>query len=89
MLDISQILEKNNVPIIAITNFAKSYLSERADIPIYTISDETDFRLEALSSRIAQLSIIDAIYTNVMIAKKEAGRSIIQNMRESVSLKHL
>lgn len=89
LLDISQVLKKSRVPIIAITNFAKSYLTERADISLYTIADETDFRLEALSSRIAQLSIIDALYTNVMIANKESGRSTLQKMRESVSLKHL
>ncbi|TQS71133.1 MurR/RpiR family transcriptional regulator [Ornithinibacillus gellani] len=88
LLEISQVLKKNNVPIIAITNFAKSYLTENADISLFTISDETDFRLEALSSRIAQLSIIDVLYTNVMIATKESGRKALQKMRESVSLKH-
>ena len=89
LLDISQVLKNNKVPILAITNFAKSYLAERADIALYTVADETDFRLEVLSSRIAQLSIIDALYTNVMILRKELGRCALQKMRESVSLKHL
>ncbi|MCM3399940.1 MurR/RpiR family transcriptional regulator [Oceanobacillus profundus] len=89
LLDISQVLKNNKVPILAITNFAKSYLTERADIALYTVADETDFRLEVLSSRIAQLSIIDALYTNVMILRKESGRCALQKMRESVSLKHL
>lgn len=89
LLDISQVLKNNKVPILAITNFAKSYLTERADIALYTVADETDFRLEVLSSRIAQLSIIDALYTNVMILRKELGRCALQKMRESVSLKHL
>ncbi|ASN06134.1 MurR/RpiR family transcriptional regulator [Virgibacillus necropolis] len=89
MLDVLQILKERGVKTISITNFAKSPLTKDADISLYTVAEETDFRSEAMSSRFAQLSIVDALYTNVMIANKEKGREALQNMREAISLKRL
>ncbi|SDY23124.1 DNA-binding transcriptional regulator, MurR/RpiR family, contains HTH and SIS domains [Evansella caseinilytica] len=90
--DILQILEmskENGVKTVGITGFAKSPLSENVDIPIFTLSDETDYRSEALASRIAQLTIIDAIYVNVMIARKGAGKKSLQKVRNAISSKRL
>ncbi|MFB4167299.1 MurR/RpiR family transcriptional regulator [Virgibacillus sp. JSM 102003] len=89
MLDVLQTLKENGVTTISITNFAKSPLTKEADISLYTVSEEIDFRSEAMSSRIAQLTIIDALYTNIMIAEQEDGRHALQNMREAISLKRL
>lgn len=89
MLDVLQMLKENGVTTISITNFAKSPLTKEADISLYTVSEEIDFRSEAMSSRIAQLTIIDALYTNTMIAEQEDGRHALQNMREAISLKRL
>ncbi|ASK62491.1 RpiR family transcriptional regulator [Virgibacillus phasianinus] len=89
MLDVLQILKEKGVKTISITNFAKSPLTKEADLSLYTVAEEIDFRSEAMSSRIAQLSIIDALYTNVMIGKKEDGREALQNMRGAISLKRL
>ncbi|PAV28379.1 RpiR family transcriptional regulator [Virgibacillus profundi] len=89
ILDLMQIFEENETQTVAITNFTKSPLTEKADISLYTIAAETDFRSEALSSRIAQLSIIDALYVNVMIANKESSWSVLQKMRGSMSIKYL
>ncbi|MTW86768.1 SIS domain-containing protein [Virgibacillus dakarensis] len=89
MLDVLQVLKEKGVKTVSITNFAKSPLTKEADISLYTVAEETDFRSEALSSRIAQLSIIDVLYTNVMIATKEKGKEALQNMRKAISLKRL
>ncbi|MBB5180368.1 DNA-binding MurR/RpiR family transcriptional regulator [Planomicrobium koreense] len=89
VLDILRVLKEKDVTIICVTNFAKSPLSKDADIALYTISEETDFRSEALSSRIAQLSLIDALYTNLMIARGDEGKSALQDMREAISQKRL
>ncbi|RFA34289.1 RpiR family transcriptional regulator [Virgibacillus dokdonensis] len=89
IMDILHVLRDKNVTIIAITNFAKSTLSKQADILLYTVSDETEFRPEALSSRIAELTIIDALYTNVMLAKGESAQQALQDMRKAIALKRL
>lgn len=89
VLDVLRVLKEKGVAIISVTNFAKSPLSKEADIALYTVSEETDFRSEALSSRIAQLSLIDALYTNLMIARGNEGKKALQDMREAMSHKRL
>lgn len=89
VLDVLQVLKEKGVTIISVTSFAKSPLSKDADIALYTVSEETDFRSEALSSRIGQLSLIDALYTNLMIARGNEGKKALQNMREAMAHKRL
>ncbi|WP_249869126.1 MurR/RpiR family transcriptional regulator [Oceanobacillus saliphilus] len=89
ILDILEVLNENNVQTIAITNFAKSPLSELADVVLSTVSEETDFRSEALASRIAQLSIIDAIYVNVLVKQKHHGKSALNRVRKAISSKRI
>lgn len=62
---------------ICITNFGKSPINEYSDIVLNTRSDETKYSILAMSSRIAQLAIFDAIYTYiVMHSNKAAVRAI-------------
>ena len=53
----------NATPIIAITRFLKSPVSDLADEKLYTASNEALFRTGAMASRISQLNIIDILYT--------------------------
>ncbi|MGM0904126.1 MAG: MurR/RpiR family transcriptional regulator [Bacillota bacterium] len=89
IIHVLRILKENGVKTIGITNFAKSPLSEKVDIALYTVAEETDYRSEALSSRIAQLSIIDSLYVNVMIAGKEASKESLHKMRNAISVKRI
>ena len=62
---------------ICITNFGDSPINECSDIVLNTRSDETKYTILAMSSRIAQLAIFDAIYTYiVMHSNKAAVRAI-------------
>ncbi|WP_226037303.1 MurR/RpiR family transcriptional regulator [Aquibacillus saliphilus] len=80
-----EITKENGVKTVGITSFAKSPLNESVDIPLYTLSEETDFRSEALASRIAQLSVIDAIYVNVLMARKDSGKVSLRKVRSAIS----
>ncbi len=48
---------------VAITNFQKSPIEKVSDVVLHTVSDETNYRILGLNSRIAQLAIIDTIYS--------------------------
>ena len=48
---------------ISLTSEKKSPIVKVSDIVLYTVSDETNYRILGLSSRIAQLTIIDTIYS--------------------------
>lgn len=89
ILNLLDIVKENGVTTIGITSFSKSPLSEQVDIPLFTVSDETDYRSEALASRIAQLTVIDAIYVNVMIARKEKGKQALKKVRDAISYKKM
>ncbi|MGY3715729.1 MurR/RpiR family transcriptional regulator [Sutcliffiella cohnii] len=89
ILHILNVVKKNNVKTIAITNFAKSTLSAGVLVPLYTSSKETDFRSEALSSRIAQLTLIDVLYVNILLKKGEEGQAALKKMREAILVKRL
>jgi DNA-binding MurR/RpiR family transcriptional regulator len=80
-----EVAKEQGVPTIGITTLAKSPLSEGVDVPLYTVSKETDYRSEALSSRLAQLSIIDALYVNVSIGRKDLMQKSIKKMRQAIS----
>jgi len=56
---------------ISLTNIGRSPLSKICDINLVTASRETEFRVIALSSRVAQMVIIDCIYTLIALNKKD------------------
>jgi RpiR family transcriptional regulator, carbohydrate utilization regulator len=53
---------------ICITNYGKSPLLAHADIVLHTMARETQFRTEAMTSRIAQLAIVDALIACLALA---------------------
>ncbi|PZD96772.1 RpiR family transcriptional regulator [Paenibacillus sambharensis] len=89
ILHILNIVKSSGVKTIAITNHAKSPLSAAVDTPLYTVSSETEYRSEALSSRIAQLSIIDVLYVNILIKLGPEGQKSLKKMREAITVKRI
>lgn len=67
----------NGATTICVTNHDTSPITEVSDICLYTKSDETETSILALSSRIAQLTIFDAIYTYI-IANTPAKDAILR-----------
>jgi len=89
ILHILNIVKSTGAKMIAITNYAKSPLSAAVDIPLYTVSDETEYRSEALSSRIAQLTIIDVLYVNILMKRGKEGKEALKKMREAIMVKRI
>ncbi len=67
---------KNKAITICITSYGKSPITFVSDIKLFTASTETKYRTFALSSRIAELSIIDTLYTYLALKK---GNEAIAN----------
>ncbi|MBX0357787.1 MurR/RpiR family transcriptional regulator [Halobacillus sp. Nhm2S1] len=89
ILDIVDVAKENNAKIIAITNFAKSPLTKVVDLSLYTVAEETEFRSEALASRIAGLSLIDSLFVNYSVKNKEQAQTATQRMRDAISRKRV
>lgn len=71
-----QLAKENGATVISITNNGISPVSKLADIRLYTYSQETKYRTYAISSRMAELTIIDTLYTGVSL---RLGGKAIQN----------
>lgn len=89
LLEIIEVAKENGAETIGITNFAKSPLSKAVDLCLYTVSQETEYRSEALASRLAELSIIDALYVNYSVKKKEQTKEALSKIREAISRKRV
>lgn len=72
---------------ICITNFGASPINEHSDIILNTRSDETKYSILAMSSRIAQLAIFDAIYTYIVMHSNKAAVRAIKDAENALHSK--
>jgi len=84
-LAILKTAKNNGAKTIAITGYPKSPIAQHADISLYTSSEDTEYRSESLSSRIGQLSLIDALYVNLRVLNKEHAKLSLQKIRNTIS----
>ncbi len=70
---------------IAITNYAKSALANRADIVLLTVAPESELRSGAMSSRVAQLSIVDFLCIGLVRAAPEEARAALARTKAAVA----
>lgn len=77
--------KKSGAKTIGITGYPISPIGQETDIALFTSSEETEYRSEALSSRISQLSLIDALYVNVMILNKNKSKESLKKVREAIA----
>ncbi|WP_213818902.1 MurR/RpiR family transcriptional regulator [Garciella nitratireducens] len=85
MINLLEFAKENATKTIGITSFSKSPIDEKVDISLNAISQETEYQFEAFSSRIAHLTIIDALYVNVALKRKELSDTAIQKMRNAIT----
>ena len=57
---------------------------KKADIVLYTSSSETAFNSDALSSRIAELAIVDMLYVGVAFKKYDEAYNNIVKTRKAL-----
>lgn len=72
---------------IVITNYGKSPIQEHADVVLYTAARETRFRTEAMTSRIAELAIVDALTAVLALEDFEESVKVIDSTFRVLSTK--
>ena len=66
MISLMKLIRDTGCCIITITSYGDNSLNKQADVRLYTLSTEAIYiRSGAMSSRISQMTIIDALYTGV------------------------
>ena len=56
-----ELAQKRNAKIITLTMKSKNILVEKADYPLYVVSEKTIFESESFSARLAQLAMLDCL----------------------------
>lgn len=79
--------QRNGATTIAITNFSPSPITKFADIVLLTAAPESAFGGEVLTSRIAQLCVVDVLSVSVAITLGEKCLEFIEKTSEAVKKK--
>jgi DNA-binding MurR/RpiR family transcriptional regulator len=64
---------------ICLTSNNRGEVLQHADIKLITAARETSFRSQAMASRIAHLSVVDALYVNLALRHYDQAREQVQN----------
>jgi RpiR family carbohydrate utilization transcriptional regulator len=74
---------------IVITNYGRSPILKHADIVLNTLAKETRFRSEAMTSRIAQLAIVDALIAGLALVDYTRSVNTIKRTFEVLASKRI
>lgn len=74
---------------ISITKFGHNAISDLCDIKLFVTSSEITFRSGAMSSRIAQLNLIDILYTAAASSRFGSIKKYLENTRIAIADKKI
>lgn len=71
--------------VIALTGFADSPLGKKADVCLSTVSEELNYRTDAMVTRIVQFAIVETLFTTVSIRMGSHAFNRLSKTRHSIS----
>ncbi|MDR3190540.1 MAG: MurR/RpiR family transcriptional regulator [Lactobacillaceae bacterium] len=83
-LKITQRLKDNGVKVIAITGYPQSELAKAADLVLASAAEEVNIRSESMSSLIAQITIMDTLFTLVGVALGDQTQYVVDHVRTAI-----
>ncbi|QEA35540.1 MurR/RpiR family transcriptional regulator [Weissella soli] len=83
-LKIAEQLKENGVKIIAITAYPQADLAKHADLVLASAAEEVNIRSESMSSLIAQITIVDSLFTLVGVRLGAKTQQIVDDMRVAI-----
>ncbi len=83
----TRLAKEAGAKIIIVTNFSSSPLQAYADVKLFTMARETKFRTEAMTSRIAQLCVLDALIAALALADYDRATDTLRKTFDVLSLK--
>lgn len=89
LVDLARLAVDRGAFVIAITNQGGNALAEIAQLNLHTSTRESRFREEALTSRIATLTLIDILYVLVALQRPEEMEERAEAIRSAIDSKRL
>lgn len=88
MIEVLRTAKESKATVISITKYGKNQISQEADIPLFISASEIEKRSGAMGSRIAQLTVIDLLFTCVANSSYKEIESILNRTHKSTSVRH-
>lgn len=79
-----RVAKESGATVIAITNYARSPITHEADIVLLTASPETPLGSSSVRSKIAQLLVLDLLFTGVVLRLGLAAHEALEKTARSV-----
>jgi len=76
--------KNNQTPIISVTKFGETAVSNMADVKLYSVAEEASTRISSILARTAQELIIDVLFIAIM-QRSDKGRQLLEKSRKVVT----
>ena len=84
----AKLAKESGAMIVSLTNAGRNPMADISDVALHTDSQETRYRRVALSSRIAQMAIVDVLYTMIAMRKPDVTEGFFRIEKGLVSSKY-
>jgi len=89
LLDSVHMAKESGAKIIAITSHMKSPLSKIVHVSLIGTAKETEYRSEAMASRLVHLGIVDVLYVGVLFRQQERIIGNMQKIRQAIAVRRV
>jgi DNA-binding MurR/RpiR family transcriptional regulator len=84
VVNLAKQAQLNQTPIISITKFGATPISNMADVKLYSVAEEASTRISSILARTAQELIIDVLFITLMQRSSES-RNLLEKSRKVVA----
>lgn len=85
-IHIAELAQNNGANLIVLTSYPLSTLAKMADIVLISTSDEIKYRSESLSSRLSQLTLIDALFVLTQLRNETETNKSLKHIRDAIAI---
>lgn len=83
--NVVKMAKQKGIKVISLTRLADNPISSLANIKLHTVAEDVAFRSTAISSRIAQLFIIDVLYIGLVRKNYSEAKKYLESSKELVT----
>lgn len=87
VIEAAQLAKERGALVLCMTNIGRNPLADLSDLRLDTASKETEYHIVALASRVAQYVIINCLYTELALARKETQRESAMTIERALERK--
>ena len=84
LIEVAELARSRGAKVVAVTSYGRSPISRVADVLLNVSTPETLYRTEALTSRLAMLTITDILYVGVSVKIHARMLANLQLIREAI-----